>query len=131
MPPARAGRSPIRTATQSYRHYLAPHRHLFQDVYSWAGRIRTVRIFKQDSAFCYPEHVDREMRRLFAGLAKQSYLRRLEARPFAGKAGHLLAELNAVHPFREGNGRTQPRRIPDRLPSVRQRRGFWSLLCSI
>jgi cell filamentation protein len=100
-------REPFPGGRLSYRHYLAVHRHLFQDVYSWAGKIRTVRIFKQDSAFCYPEHIDREMRRLFAGLAKQSNLRRLEARPFAGKAAHLLAELNAVHPFREGNGRTQ------------------------
>lgn len=98
---------PFPTGLLSYRHYLAVHRHLFQDVYPWAGKIRTVRIFKDRSAFCYPEHIDREMRRLFAGLAKQKYLRGLNARTFAGKAAHFLAELNAIHPFREGNGRTQ------------------------
>ncbi len=100
-------REPLPSGGLSYRRYLAVHRHLFQDVYRWAGKIRTVRIFKQDSVFCYPEHIDREMQRLFAGLAKQRYLRGLDAHAFAGKAAHFLAELNAIHPFREGNGRTQ------------------------
>jgi cell filamentation protein len=90
-----------------YRHYCGIHRHLFQDVYAWAGKIRTVRISKEGSNFCYPENIDREMRRLFADLARQRYLRRLEERTFAERAAHLLAELNAIHPFREGNGRTQ------------------------
>ena len=47
------------------------------------------------------------MRRLFADLAQRRYLRRLEARAFAKSAAHFLAELNAIHPFREGNGRAQ------------------------
>jgi cell filamentation protein len=91
----------------SYAHYRAIHRHLFQDVYAWAGRIRTVRISKQGSAFCYPEHIDREMRQLFTRLVRQRYLRGLDAPTFASQAAHFLAELNAIHPFREGNGRTQ------------------------
>jgi cell filamentation protein len=91
----------------SYTHYRAIHRHLFQDVYVWAGRIRTVRIFKERSAFCYPDHIDREMKRLFAGLARQKHLRGLDASTFAREVAHFLAELNAIHPFREGNGRTQ------------------------
>ena len=87
-------------------HYRAIHRHLFQDVYAWAGKLRTVRISKGGSAFCYPEHIDREMRRLFAGLAQQKHFRELDAPTFAGRAAHFIAELNAIHPFREGNGRT-------------------------
>jgi cell filamentation protein len=58
-----------------YDHYLAIHRHLFQDVYEWAGEIRTVRIAKEGSAFCYPEHIDREMRRLFSELDRQKHFR--------------------------------------------------------
>jgi cell filamentation protein len=85
----------------------ALHRHLFQDVYPWAGKVRTVRISKDGSAFCYPEHIGREMQRLFASLKKQRFLSGLSAKDFAGKAAHILAELNAIHPFREGNGRTQ------------------------
>jgi cell filamentation protein len=91
----------------SFSHYRAIHRHLFQDVYAWAGKIRTVRIAKKGSAFCYPENIDREMRRLFASLARDDHFRELDGRAFAAKAAHFLAELNAVHPFRDGNGRTQ------------------------
>jgi cell filamentation protein len=90
---------PLPTGRFGYRHYCAIHRHLFQDVYPWAGRIRTVRISKNENTFCYPEHIDREMRQLFADLAKQKHLRGLTAAAFAEKAAHLLAELNAIHRF--------------------------------
>ena len=98
---------PLPVGRLSYLHYRAIHRHLFQDVYPWAGKIRTVRIFKNGNAFCYPEHIDSEMRRLFTDLASQRHFAKLEAKSFVRKAAHFLAELNAIHPFREGNGRTQ------------------------
>jgi cell filamentation protein len=98
---------PLPSGRLSYGHYRAIHRHLFQDVYRWAGKTRTVRISKSGSTFCYPEHIDREMWLLFADLARQKHFRGLNAPEFAGKAAHFLAELNAIHPFREGNGRTQ------------------------
>jgi len=91
----------------NYRHYRAIHRHLFQDAYSWAGRIRTVRISKGGNPFCYPEHIDREMKRLFADLKDREFLRGVGVAEFAAGAAHFLAEVNAIHPFREGNGRTQ------------------------
>jgi cell filamentation protein len=47
------------------------------------------------------------MKKLFAWLESENHLRDLDSDPFAAKAAHLLAELNAIHPFREGNGRTQ------------------------
>jgi cell filamentation protein len=87
--------------------YRAIHRHLFGDLYEWAGEYRTIRISKGASAFCYPEHIEREMARLFESLADEDWLADLAATPFAPKAAHVLAELNAIHPFREGNGRTQ------------------------
>lgn len=88
-------------------HYCTIHRHLFQDVYRWAGRFRYVRISKASSMFCYPENIAAEMRKLFAGLTRQRHLRGLTALAFAVQAAHFLAELNAIHPFREGNGRSQ------------------------
>ena len=88
-------------------HYYAVHRHLFQDVFAWAGRPRTVRLGKGGSAFCYPEHIDREMRALFAGLKAKHNLRGLSPDAFVGEATWFLETLNAIHPFREGNGRTQ------------------------
>ena len=100
-------REPLPEGRLGVRSYCAIHRHLFQDVYTWAGKFRTIRIAKQGSAFCYPEHIDREMKRLFAELARQKHLRGLESTAFAARAAHILAELNAIHPFREGNGRAQ------------------------
>ena len=88
-------------------HYRAVHRHLFQDVYSWAGLYRTVRMTKDRSPFCFPENIAGEMRGLFARLHGANLLRGREPREFAGEAAAFLAYLNAIHPFREGNGRTQ------------------------
>jgi cell filamentation protein len=88
-------------------HYLAIHRHLFQDVYTWAGEFRSVRIAKDGSMFCYPEHIQNEMTKLFDGLRKADYLRNLDRHAFTTRAADFVAELNAIHPFREGNGRTQ------------------------
>ncbi len=98
---------PLPAGRLSYSHYRAIHRHIFGDVYAWAGRIRTVRISKGNSMFCYPENIDGEMRRLFGNLRKENFFRHLDARSFSSKAAHFLSELNAIHPFREGNGRTQ------------------------
>ncbi|WP_341988013.1 Fic family protein [Azorhizobium sp. AG788] len=89
------------------RHYQAIHHHLFQDVYAWAGTFRTVRISKGSSMFCYPEHIPAEMSRLFKGLRHTVLESRLDAVTFADRAASFLATLNAIHPFREGNGRTQ------------------------
>jgi len=90
-----------------YAHYRALHRHLFQDVYAWAGEIRNIRIGKGGNWFCYPEYIDKEMNRIFADLAARDHLQGLSPVAFATDAAHILAEINAVHPFREGNGRTQ------------------------
>jgi cell filamentation protein len=98
---------PLPRGRLGVRHYQAIHRHLFQDVYSWAGRFRTVRMAKGESIFCYPEHIASEMKRVFEALKEVDFLKGLTVEAFADGAAHLLADLNAIHPFREGNGRTQ------------------------
>jgi cell filamentation protein len=90
-----------------FSHYLSLHHHLFQDVYDWAGTLRTVRIGKDGSWFWYPEHIEAEMEKLFVWLAEQNCFGGHSGRDFAGKSARFLSELNAIHPFREGNGRTQ------------------------
>ena len=104
---AQRAEEPLPNGRLGYAHYRAIHRHLFQDVFAWAGKLRTVRIAKGGSMFCYPEHIDREMRKLFEGLARERFLIGLPAAEFAIRAARALAELNAIHPFREGNGRAQ------------------------
>lgn len=90
-----------------YTHYRALHKHLFQDVYDWAGEPRKIRIGKSGNWFCFPENIDAQMTKLFADLAAQSHFANLEKGEFAKRATHFLADLNAIHPFRDGNGRTQ------------------------
>lgn len=88
-------------------HYRAVHRHLFQDVYDWAGQLRRIRIFKDGSPFCYPENLRQQLVALFDWLKSQHYLRGLDEDDFAKNAAHFLSELNAIHAFRDGNGRAQ------------------------
>ena len=104
---AQRGEEPLPNGRLGLAHYRAIHHHLFQDVFAWAGKLRTVRIAKSGSMFCYPEHIEAEMRKLFGRLSADRFLRGLPAPEFAGRGAHVVAELNAIHPFREGNGRTQ------------------------
>jgi cell filamentation protein len=99
---------PLPNGLLSVRHYSAVHHHLFQDVYAWAGKSRTVRISKPGSApFCYPEYIDGALRQTFRKLHRSRYLRNLAADDFAEQAAALLSQLNAIHTFRDGNGRAQ------------------------
>jgi cell filamentation protein len=90
-----------------FEHFKAIHRHLFQDVYDWAGEVRNVRISKDGSMFCYPENIAGEANKLFSQLKRDKFLKELSSREFATKSAQFLAYLNAIHAFREGNGRTQ------------------------
>lgn len=65
---------PLPNGRLSVRHYRAIHHHLFQDVYAWAGTFRTVRIGKDGHAFCYPENIASEMKKLFSDLKRKRYL---------------------------------------------------------
>jgi cell filamentation protein len=88
-------------------HLQAFHRFIFQDLYSWAGELRSVPLAKPDSMFALPEHVERYATGLFRQLADERRLRGLRRDKFAERVAHYYAEINAVHPFRDGNGRTQ------------------------
>ena len=85
--------------------YRALHHHIFQDVYDWAGEYRTVNIAKTH-LFCLAPFIEKEMGRQFRELNAENNLQRLDMDTFADRAAHHIIELNAIHPFREGNGRT-------------------------
>lgn len=95
-----------------YAHFKAIHRHLFQDVYEWAGEERTAPtdqfMIKAGHAY-YPAgpEMTKAAEKLFAGLAKDEFLRGLGFDDFVAKLAELWGELNVVHSFREGNTRTQ------------------------
>ena len=99
---------PLPEGDLDYAHYRAIHRHFFQDVYVWAGEARQIRTGKGGNWFCYPEYIDAEMSRIFRNLQAENYLADIgNLQDFAARAAHYIAEINAVHPFREGNGRCQ------------------------
>jgi fido (protein-threonine AMPylation protein) len=83
------------------------HHFLFQDAYASAGEFRTVPIAKGDSFFARPEHIGSELRKLFHQLAGERCLRGNDSKEFCERAAYYLGEINALHRFREGNGRAQ------------------------
>jgi cell filamentation protein len=88
-------------------HLKAIHRHIFQDVYEWAGEFRTVNISKGGHLFGLAPFLEPALRQILGGLLTENRLAGLDGQSFARRAAYYLGELNAAHPFREGNGRTQ------------------------
>lgn len=88
-------------------HLRAIHRQLFQDVYTWAGEIRTVEIAKNGHQFQFFRFIEMGVGDVHNRLEPADFLRGLSRDAFATFAGKIIGDVNYVHPFREGNGRTQ------------------------
>ena len=82
------------------------HKYLFQDVYRWAGDIRNCNIAKQD-LFCLTDHIETFASDIFSKLRKEKYYILYDNDKTLDKLVELFADINALHPFREGNGRSQ------------------------
>lgn len=98
------------------------HRVLFEDLYDFAGTFREVDIAKPDSnvPFCYAQFLGGESLRIFKDLKANNYLQGYERSEFTVALTKLAVELNALHPFRDGNGRT----IRAYLTMVADRAGY-------
>lgn len=84
------------------------HRRIFGAVYAWAGRIRTVDIARTPrDVFCRWPFIESQSAAVFAELAAEGRLAGLTRAAFVARLAHYYGEINAIHPFREGNGRTQ------------------------
>jgi cell filamentation protein len=89
-------------------HLQAIHRHIFQDVFDWAGKFRTVNISRSGQIpFALVPQILPCLQTLLNGLSTERCLAGLPRGSFCNRAAYYLGELNAIHPFREGNGRTQ------------------------
>lgn len=96
--------------TGDLRELRAIHWFLFQDVYGWAGELRTVDIAKnvEGSGFFVPvSMIERAAGFVAQELAADDFLIGLEREAFVARLAHHYDQLNYVHPFREGNGRAQ------------------------
>lgn len=85
----------------------AIHFHLFQDLYGWAGEFRIVDISKGSTRFANASRIEPEAAKLFGQLAQEDHLKGLPRSQFVKRLAHYYCELNVIHPFRDGNGRTQ------------------------
>ncbi len=106
----------LRTAELGLRTYTEPftfdfyrmlHRELFQDLYTWAGELRTIDLSKKGTRFYPAAELLRYGQAKFRYLAEENEFRGISKDELVVKAADFYHELNMLHPFREGNGRTE------------------------
>lgn len=90
-----------------FAHYKAVHHFLFSDLYDWAGQIRTVNISKKGTRFCPAEKIEQRADLIFGRLKACNCYRGLPHDEFVEEIVGFYCATNELHPFREGNGRTQ------------------------
>lgn len=90
-----------------FEHYKAIHRFLFSDLYDWAGEVRTVNISKKGTQFTPAENIEHQAELIFKRLKEFNYFKGLPHGEFVEEIVDFYCITNALHPFREGNGRTQ------------------------
>ena len=87
-------------------HLMNIHKFIFEDIYSFAGKIRREQISKADTMFYPPNLIDRELNKVFAKIKEKNMLRESDKEKAFDNLAYVMAELNIIHPFREGNGRS-------------------------
>ena len=87
-------------------HLKKIHKYLFEDVYPFAGNFRTENIAKGVFRFAEWEYIESELTNLMNKLKKENFLADFNKNDLAESLSFYLSELNVLHPFREGNGRT-------------------------
>ena len=96
----------IPNGEMNFNYFLKIHKFLFQDIYTWAGKVRTVDIAK-GNMFCNSAFIHLNANDIFNKLKKEHFLQDLSDNELPIKMAYYFSEINALHPFREGNGRTQ------------------------
>lgn len=94
------------TGRFSATHLKNIHKAFFKDIYTFAGKYRHEQIGKSNTWFYPPNAIDGSVKKLLEKLKSEKYLRNMDNKQFIDRVAYYMAELNAIHPFREGNGRT-------------------------
>ncbi len=89
-----------------FEFYKALHGTLFGDLYDWAGKLRTINISKKGTVFCKHTELERLGTLKFARLRELDFLCGMPDSEFLDELTEFYHEMNMLHPFREGNGRT-------------------------
>ncbi len=87
--------------------YKSIHRFLFEDLYYWAGELRKVDISKKGTNFCSVKELEALCKACFGRLEKENYFKGISREKFVEEIVDFYQTTNFLHPFREGNGRTQ------------------------
>ena len=87
-------------------HLMNIHKFIFEDIYPFAGKIRKEQISKADTMFYPPDLINRELEKVFSKIKERSMLKEKDTEKIFDNLAYVMAELNIIHPFREGNGRT-------------------------
>lgn len=90
-----------------FEHYKAIHKFIFEDLYDWAGIPRTVDLSKKGTSFVKAENIEEIANACFNRLKKQNFFKGLAIEDFIERITDFYCVTNSLHPFREGNGRTQ------------------------
>lgn len=96
------------TGDFSLKHFVSIHKKLFGDVYFFAGEFRKENIAKGSFRFADYRYINDEIVKIFEKILKDKDLikKKVSKDILAEKLAYYSAELNVLHPFREGNGRT-------------------------
>ena len=90
-----------------FEHYRAIHKFIFEDLYDWAGMPRTVDLSKKGTSFVKAKNIEEIATACFKRLKNENYFKNLDVNDFVEKMTDFYCVTNNLHPFREGNGRTQ------------------------
>lgn len=87
-------------------HLMNIHKFIFEDIYPFAGKIRREQISKGNTTFYPPNLINRELDKVFSKIKEYNMLREIDEDKIINNLAYVMAELNIIHPFREGNGRS-------------------------
>lgn len=96
----------LQPANLDYAFYLSLHKQIFGAIYDWAGQLRTVEVSKGNTSFARVQYLQTNLQELFEELRQDNYLNGLAHDELINGLAYYYGELNVLHPFREGNGRT-------------------------
>ena len=93
----------IKFNLEFYKHI---HKTLFFEIYPFAGKYRNIVLIKGATRFCEPQYIESYLKNIFKELKNELFFENVSKELLVERIAYYYSELNAVHPYREGNGRT-------------------------